>query len=125
MPREDRIIAVDCETLDWLAPPGPKPADYLPTLRYRAVLRGGDGLPQCQLTEYEPGHVEPRHRHPEDEVLTIFDGEIIIEGRSHRAPSVIYISRGALYGPLKAGPAGAKFFRVAWNEKLLARTAAA
>jgi hypothetical protein len=52
-------------------------------------------------------------------VLTIFQGEIIIEGQSHKAPSVLYVSRGALYGPLKAGPEGAKFFRVAWNEAIL------
>jgi hypothetical protein len=125
MPREDRIIAVDCNAMEWLSVPRPNEPEGLPAIRYRTVMPGGDGLPQVHLTEYEPGHVEPRHRHPEDEVLTIFEGELIIEGQSHPAPSVLYVSRGALYGPLKAGAAGAKFFRVAWNEKLLARTAAA
>jgi hypothetical protein len=120
MARQDRIIAVDCDTLNWAGVPRPNEPEGAPAIRYRTVLPGGGGLPQVHMTEYEPGHVETRHRHPEDEVLTIFEGEIIIEGQSHRAPSVLYVSRGALYGPLKAGPEGAKFFRVAWNEALLA-----
>jgi hypothetical protein len=122
MKRQDKFVAVDCSRQPWAAGSRP-PEPGAPSLRYCTVFPGGGGFPQVHLTEYEPHHEEPRHRHPEDEVLTIFEGEIEVEGQVHKAPSVLYVGRGTLYGPLKAGAAGAKFFRVAWNETLLAEPA--
>ena len=123
MKRLDKFVAVDCDTLEWLGVPRPGDVAGAPAIRYRTIMPGGDGLPQVHLTEYEPGHVEPRHRHPEDEVLSIFAGALEVEGKTYRAPAVVYVGRGTLYGPLTAGPEGAKFFRVAWNEALLAEPA--
>jgi hypothetical protein len=122
MARQDKFVAVDCAAIDWATVTRPNDPEGLPAIRYRTVMPGGEGLPQVHLTEYEPGHTEPRHRHPEDEVLNLFDGSLVIEGQTHQAPAVLYVGRGTLYGPLTAGPKGAKFFRVAWNEKLLAST---
>ncbi|MDB5430847.1 MAG: Cupin 2 conserved barrel domain protein [Caulobacter sp.] len=116
--RQDRVIAIDVDALPWIKPARPTdPPD--PTIRYRTIFEGGEGLPQTHLSHYSPGHTEARHRHPEDEVLMLFEGELNIEGALHRAPSVLYISRGTLYGPLTAGPEGAKFFRVAWLKDML------
>lgn len=120
MSRQDKFLAVDCQALDWID--RPREAPNTPSLRYCTVMRGGAGLPAVHLTEYEPHHVEPRHRHPEDEVLSLFDGELQVEGATYHAPAVLYVGRGTLYGPLTAGAAGAKFFRVAYNETMLAET---
>lgn len=120
MKPEPFFLAVDCETLPWLASPNAKPDGAEQTLRYRRVVHGGGGLPSVSLTEYSPGHVEPRHRHLDNEVLQIFQGEVEIEGVIHRAPTVIYVARGTLYGPLKAGPQGMKFFRVGYTTEMLA-----
>jgi len=122
MPRQDRFVAVDCKTLDWASVARPNDPQVA-AIRYCTAMPGGDGLPQVHLTEYEPGHVEPRHRHPEDEVLSLFDGALEVGGTVHSAPAVLYVGRGTLYGPLTAGPEGAKFFRVAWNEAMLASAA--
>jgi hypothetical protein len=116
------FVAVDCNQLDWLE--RQNGVQGTPSLRYCTALQGGGGLPSVHVTEYEPHHVEPRHRHAEDEVLSIFEGEVEIDGQRHPAPSVLYVGRGTLYGPLKAGPQGCKFFRVAYNEAMLAEAAA-
>jgi hypothetical protein len=122
MARQDKFVAVDCGAIDWATVARPNDPQGGPAIRYRTVMPGGEGLPQVHLTEYEPGHTEPRHRHPEDEVLSVFEGSLVIDGQVHQAPAVLYVGRGTLYGPLTAGPQGAKFFRVAWNETLLAAT---
>jgi hypothetical protein len=122
MARQDKFIAIDCESLDWNGVPRPNEPEGAPAIRYRTVMPGGGGLPAVHMTEYEPHHVEPRHRHPEDEVLTIFSGELEVSGEVHRAPAVLYVSRGTLYGPLTAGTQGVKFFRVAWNQAMLAES---
>jgi hypothetical protein len=91
-----------------------------PAIRFRTVMPGGDGLPSVHMTEYEPHHVEPRHRHADNEVLALYEGELEVEGHVHKAPTVVYVGRGTLYGPLVAGPMGAKFFRVGYNAQMLA-----
>jgi hypothetical protein len=120
MKRQDKFVAIDCDTLAWAGVPRPGDVAGAPAIRYRTVMPGGEGLPAVFMTEYEPGHVEPRHRHPEDEVLSIFSGALEIDGKVYRAPSVLFVGRGTLYGPLTAGPEGAKFFRVAYNQAMLA-----
>ena len=66
-------VAVDCAAIDWATVTRPNDPEGGPAIRYRTVIPGGEGLPQVHLTEYEPGHTEPRHRHPEDEVLNLFE----------------------------------------------------
>ncbi|HEY3696668.1 hypothetical protein [Phenylobacterium sp.] len=125
MKRQDKFVAVDCETLEWAGVSRPGDPAGAPAIRYRTVMRGGGGLPAVFMTEYEPHHVEPRHRHPEDEVLSIFSGELEVDGKTHRAPAVLFVGRGTLYGPLTAGPDGAGFFRVAYTQAMLAGPAEA
>lgn len=113
------FLAVDCESLPWnqaFLPNGdPK------RIEYRRIFGGGGGLPQVHLNRYEPNWTEARHRHAEDEVLILLEGEIEVEGALHRAPSVLFVGRGTLYGPLTAGPNGAVFYRVAYTEALIQR----
>lgn len=112
MAREDRFIAVDVEALPWIKAERPWTSGD-DGLRFRTIFEGGPDLPNVHLTEYTPGWVEPRHRHAEDEVLLIVQGELIVDGNAHRAPSALFVGIGTLYGPLTAGPEGARFFRVA------------
>jgi hypothetical protein len=119
MARQDEFLAVDCESVPWnqaVLPNGdPK------GIKYRRVIGGGDGLPQVHLSTYDPHWVEARHRHAEDEVLILVDGEIEVGGAVHRAPAVVFVGRGTLYGPLTAGPDGVSFYRVAYTEELIKR----
>jgi hypothetical protein len=119
MKQRDEFLAVDCETLPWnqaVLPNGdPK------GIKYRRVIGGGGGLPQVHLNRYDPHWTEARHRHAEDEVLILLEGEIAFEGTVHRAPAVVFVGRGTLYGPLTAGPQGVAFYRVAYTEELIRR----
>lgn len=123
MTKGAEFLAVDCETVPWtqaLLPNGePK------GIQYRRVLAGGEGLPQVHLSRYDPHWTEARHRHAEDEVLILLEGEIEVEGTAHRAPAVVFVGRGTLYGPLTAGPEGVVFYRVAYTEELMKRPPAA
>jgi hypothetical protein len=119
MKHKEEFLAVNCEMQPWnqaVLPNGdPK------GIKYRRIFAGGEGLPQVHLNRYEPHWIEARHRHAEDEVLILVDGEIEVEGAVHRAPAVVFVGRGTLYGPLTAGPDGVTFYRVAYTEDLIRR----
>jgi hypothetical protein len=107
--------AIACDPLAWnrsLLPNGePK------GIEYKIIMDGEGGSPMIILARYEPGWVEPRHRHAEDETLFLVEGEIEVEGELHQAPSVVFVSRGTLYGPLTAGPNGVVFYRIGYNQR--------
>lgn len=119
MKAKDEFIAVDCDSLAWTQArlPNGEPKG----IQYRGVFAGGDGLPQVHFNRYEPHWKEPRHRHAEDEVLILTEGEIEVGGACYRAPAVVFVGRGTLYGPLTAGPEGVTFYRVAYTEALIRR----
>ena len=85
-------------------------------LEYRVMMDDVPGAPVVQLTYYDPHWTEPRHRHLEDEILLLFDGELTIGEAVYSSPAAVYVPRGVLYGPLIAGETGAKFFRIPYNE---------
>jgi hypothetical protein len=122
MPSKPEFHAVDCTRLEWnqaVAPDGaPK------GVQYQRILDGGGGHPQVHYNRYEPGWTEARHRHAEDEVLILTEGEITVEGQTHRAPAVVFVGRGTLYGPLTAGAEGVAFYRVGYTEALMQRVPA-
>lgn len=111
MNRDDKFLTVNCEALEWITPR--RSSETVPRIRYRKVLAGDEALPDIHMTQYLPNWSEPRHRHAEDEVLLIFEGELQVDGTIYKAPTAIFVGRGTLYGPLTAGPKGATFFRVA------------
>jgi hypothetical protein len=122
MKPKNEFLAVDCESLPWIQ--AVLPNGDLKGITYRRVLDGGDGLPQVHFSRYQPGWTEARHRHAEDEVLILTEGEIEVEGTVYRAPAVVFVGRGALYGPLTAGPDGVAFYRVAYTEEMIRRAGA-
>jgi hypothetical protein len=117
-PREE-FLAVDVESQPWIQA-------YLPNgepkaIQYRRIINGGGGLPMVHFNRYDPHWTEARHRHAEDEVLILTDGEIEVGGTVYSAPAVVFVGRGTLYGPLTAGPNGVAFYRVAYTEELISR----
>lgn len=113
----DRFIAVQPAELDWIqsrSQSGPK------GIQYKTITDGsepGSGLPDIHLCRYDPNWTEPRHRHLEDEVLVLTAGSIEVDQQTYQAPTVIYIGRHTLYGPLTAGPEGVEFYRIGFSEK--------
>jgi hypothetical protein len=104
-----QFVAVNVNDVEWRRPK--TPAGDPMRLTYCVALETF-GAPIVQMTAYEPGWTSPRHRHVEDEILLMTEGDLDIGGTVHTAPSVVYVPRGVLYGPLTAGPKGAKFYRV-------------
>jgi hypothetical protein len=123
MKPKDEFLAVDCEAQPWIQAmlPNGDPKG----IQYRRIFDGGRGLPQVHFNRYDAGWVEARHRHAEDEVLILIEGEIEVGGAVRRAPAALFVGRGTLYGPLTAGPDGCAFYRVAYTEDLIKREPAA
>jgi hypothetical protein len=112
-----RFSAVDLEALSWTT--AVEPNGDPKGVEYKTAFGGGKGLPQVHHNRYAPHWTEARHRHAEDEILSLTEGELTIEGTTYRAPAVIFVGRGTLYGPLTAGPEGAVFLRVAYTEAMI------
>lgn len=64
----------------------------------------------CQLFEvvYEPDAVVAVHRHDEDEILYVVDGEMMLGARRLMPGSSVFIAGGTYYG-FKAGANGLRF----------------
>jgi hypothetical protein len=111
-----KVVAVDVAKRPFRRPV--RPDGTSKGLEYCVVMDQIPGAPVIQMSAYDPHWTEPRHRHLEDEVLLLFDGELTIEDQLHTAPTAVYVPRGVLYGPLTAGPKGAKFFRIPYESGL-------
>jgi len=61
---------------------------------------------------YDPGMVVQRHGHMSDHVVFVLDGEIAVGDRPCPAGTQIVLERGAAFGPIVAGPAGALLFEI-------------
>ncbi len=99
---------------DWLGVPedwaGKVPGSE-PGVRYKLLTGDGAGIPGIQLVEFEPGHHEKPHSHPESEVLYVLDGEMTLGERTLRAGAGAFIEKDTVYGPLDTA-AGVRFLRV-------------
>lgn len=76
------------------------------------IEKGGAGTPEIYLIKLDPGIPLPAHKHAQDEIEYILEGEIWVGDRVARAGSAIFVRRGAMYGPLKAGPHGVKYLNI-------------
>jgi hypothetical protein len=61
---------------------------------------------------YDPGMVVQRHGHMSDHVVFVVEGEIMVGDRACPAGTQIVLERGAVFGPITAGPAGAVLFEI-------------
>jgi hypothetical protein len=105
---------VDVEALEWQGVPDSWPgrAEFgEPGVRYKYFTTGATAVPSGQIVEFESGHHEAPHSHPESELFYILTGDLTI-GDDHIAPgTVVHIAGGTKYGPLTTSE-GCRFLRL-------------
>lgn len=85
--------------------------DGMPAIRVKPLLARGCDAPPVQYVEYAAGQTDPLHRHDEDELFLMTEGELWLEGARTGPGGVIYVPAGTDYA-LRAGEGGASYFRV-------------
>jgi hypothetical protein len=61
---------------------------------------------------YDPGMLVERHGHRSDHVVYVLDGELTVGGVRCPPGTNIVLDRGATFGPIEAGPAGAVLLEI-------------
>jgi hypothetical protein len=106
---------IDIGAIGWTEVTGNWPGQVRagePAVRYKAIRLDSPVVPAGQLVEYEAGHVEAPHSHPESEIFYVIAGEFTIGDRHLPTGALAYIAGGTVYGPSIAGPAGTRFLRL-------------
>jgi hypothetical protein len=67
------------------------------------------------LGRYDPGMVIERHGHASDNLVYVLEGDLDVGGRPCPAGTLIVLERGAVFGPLTAGPDGCLLFET-WGD---------
>ena len=80
-------------------------------IRFKALTEGVDTSTRVQYIEYAPDLADPVHRHDEGEVFLVTDGALAVGDTWNGPGSIICIPRDVDYA-VRAGPDGARFFRV-------------
>ena len=61
---------------------------------------------------YEPGMLTERHGHISDHVVYVLEGEITVGDVLCRPGTNIVLDKGAVFGPIEAGPDGALLLEI-------------
>lgn len=108
------IATFSADELPWLTTPSDWPGRARsgePDLRYKVLTQAKGPVPGVQLIEFEPGHLEPPHSHPESEVFWVLRGEFRLGEVTLRPGCGAFIEKNTSYS-LQTGPQGAAFLRV-------------
>jgi quercetin dioxygenase-like cupin family protein len=81
------------------------------TIRYKALTSDAPDVPPVQFIEYGPGQTDRVHNHSTGEVFIVTEGELWLEESGTRPGGVIYVPAHTDYS-VRAGPEGARYFRV-------------
>ena len=76
------------------------------------VSTGDDGSPEVFVVHWEPGLVNPLHKHDQWELQYIVEGEMIVAGKKYGPGSFFHNPQNTLYGPLVAGPNGVTYLNI-------------
>ena len=76
--------------------------------KMRIFEEGSATSPQLFESQVPPNAVAAVHSHPEDEIIYILGGEMILGKRSLKKGSSLFIAANTLYG-FTAGPEGVQF----------------
>src|SRR5699024_222155 len=82
-----------------------------PAVKYKALIDYRHGKLNMQRSRYEPGHFEPPHSHPEDELIYLLSGIIIFGNQRLTAGDTLHIPADTIYS-LRTDEGGAEFLRV-------------
>jgi hypothetical protein len=77
------VDVVNVEALEWQAVPDTwkgKVAEGEPGVRSKMFTTGASAAPSGQLVEFEAGHHEAPHSHPERELFSIVSGDLTSGG---------------------------------------------
>jgi hypothetical protein len=80
-------------------------------IRYKALTSDAPGVPPVQYLEYGPGHTDPVHRHSTGEFFIVTEGELWLSDGRTGPGGILYIPAHTDYA-VRAGPQGARYFRV-------------
>lgn len=94
------------DDLDWVT------LDDSPGLRVCALSVDREFGATAVAMDYAPGFTIPNHYHTVDHIEIVVDGEITVSGRPERPGDLRLVPRESVYGPLVAGPEGAKVIEV-------------
>ena len=109
-----KIVYFEKDAADWLGVPDTwegKVTAGEPGLRYKLLTHGEPGVPGIQFVEFEAGHHEGAHSHPESEVLYVLGGQMTIGELTLRPGSGAFIVQDTVYGPLDTTE-GVTFLRI-------------
>jgi quercetin dioxygenase-like cupin family protein len=110
------VLVIRDDDSPWKEPPAGWPGKAKPGepgLAYK-MLMGAPGTPNLQRTRYEPGHFEPPHSHPEDEIIYLLSGSIAFGDQTLGFGDAIFVPKDTRYS-LRAGDDGAEFVRVGFG----------
>lgn len=99
---------------EWLEPPAEwkgKAQDGQPGVTFKSLLRSPPGGLNMQRSRYEPGHFEPPHSHPEDEIIYLLAGSIVFGTETLVPGDALFIPGNTTYS-LRGGTEGTEFLRV-------------
>ncbi len=85
--------------------------DVHPNVRVKE-LSGGDEGPWVLYQEWTPNFEAAAHSHTADELICVLEGEMHLAGEICHRGSVLFVEKGTIYGPLKAGAHGVKFLNI-------------
>ena len=94
------------EELEWVT------LDDSPGLRVCALSVDPEFGATAVAMDYAPGFTIPNHHHTVAHLEIVVDGEITVSGRSEKPGDLRFVPRDAIYGPLVAGPEGARVVEV-------------
>jgi quercetin dioxygenase-like cupin family protein len=108
------VNVVDIEALEWRDVPATrtgKTAGDKPEVRFKPFSTDAPAVPAGQLIEYEPGHVDGRHSHEEDEIYYMLTGDLAIGDDLVKPGMLVFIGAGTEYGP-STTKTGCRFLRL-------------
>jgi quercetin dioxygenase-like cupin family protein len=108
------VTCIDTNDLDWEAVPDSwkgKAAESEAGVRFKRFPTGFSPVPFGMVVEFEPGHHESEHSHPEDELFFVLEGEMHVSGRRASAGTLLFIEAGTRYA-IDTGDEGARYLRL-------------
>ncbi|ADP83138.1 cupin domain-containing protein [Pseudofrankia inefficax] len=88
-----------------------KSAEGEPGVRFKRFQTGSPIVPLAMLVEYEPGHHEREHSHPESEFFFMLEGEMRVLDQSVVPGTLVFLAARSSYS-IMTGTAGARFLRL-------------
>jgi hypothetical protein len=105
-----KTLVMHMDEAPWIYGAAPAPGEQV---RYAEQLFGDleNGPWVHIITMMEPGYAADVHCHSQDEVIYIMEGEMILNGQSHRPGTVIFMEKETDYG-FTVGPEGVRFMEM-------------